>query len=201
MPTLAETRDHVRLALEDLSSSPVWSDEEIDAGLRQSLEGYSHRVPQEQTAEIPVAQGDSSLTLPDGVRRVLRVTDPRGAVIPPQAIPLRGTAGSEQSWEVWGNRVEFARRLPGGEVEIRYLGPRLFPPDEQSSMPVLEDDLSLLVVGAVRWCLEQRAIADWKRGSLPARYEMVLRRAQENEQAAWRTRDRQVRTSRMFGTS
>jgi hypothetical protein len=201
MPTLAETRDDVRLALEDMSSSPIWSDEEIDAGLRQSLERYSHRVPQVKTTNIPVAQGDSSLTLPDGVHRVLRVTDPRGSVIPPQTIPLRGTAGAEQSWEVWGNRVEFARRLPGDEVEIRYLGPRAFPTDDQSTVPVPEDDLSLLITGAVRWCLEQRAIADWKRGSLPARYEMVLRRAQENEQTAWRTRDRQVRTGRILGTS
>lgn len=201
MPTLSEARDHVRLALEDLTSTPLWSDEEIDTGLRQSLECYSQRVPKELTVEIPVDEGDSSITLPTGTRRVLRVIDPRGGVIPPQTIPLRGTAGAEQSWEVWGDRVEFARRLPAGNVEIRYLGPRTFPPDDESAMPLLADDLSLLILGAVRWCLEQRAIADWKRGSLPARYEMVLRRAQENEQAAWRNRERRINTGRMLGTS
>jgi hypothetical protein len=131
----------------------------------------------------------------------LRVIDPRGATVPPQTIPLRGTAGSEQSWDVWGDRLEFARRLPAGTVEIRYLGPREFPEDESNSMPVPDGDATLVIVGAVRWCLEQRSIADWKRGSLPARYEMVLRRAQENERAAWRTRERQVRIGRMLGTS
>ena len=200
MTTRADTRQRVRLALEDSGASTSWSDEEIDEGLVQALDEYSHRYPMELMAEIPVSEGQSSLDLPDGARSVRRVIDPNGNVVPPQTIPLRGTAGSEQSWEVWGDRVEFARRLPAGDVTLWYLGPRSFPESDGKSIPVPEEDISLLVLGAVMWCLEQRSVADWKRGSLPARYETVLRRAQEAYRSAWRSRERRVRTGRVVGT-
>jgi hypothetical protein len=200
MTTLNEARQRVRLALEDTGASSGWSDDEIDAGLSRALDEYSHRYPQEHKAAIPVTSGDSSLNLPEDARKVIRVFDPRGNVIPPQTIPLRGTAGSEQSWEVWGNRVEFTRRLPEGEVTLWYLGPREFPDSDESPVPVPEEDLSLLALGSVMWCLEQRAVADWKRGALPARYETVLRRAQESYRAAWRSRERRVRAGRVVGT-
>ena len=198
--TLANTRERVRLRLEDTGATTSWNDDEIDAGLRQALDEFSHRVPQEQTVTLEASEEDTSLKLPAGVRRVVRVVDPRGRVVPPQTIPLRGTAGSEQAWEVWGDRLEFSRRLPAGDVEVRYLGPRAFPESDGDPMPVPEEDLSLLVLGAAVWCLEQRSVAEWKRGALPARYEMVLRRAREEYQAAWRSRERQVRTGRLLGT-
>ena len=200
MTTLTEARQRVRLALEDSGASTSWADDEIDEGLVQALDEYSHRYPMELKVEIPVVEGQSSLDLPDGARSVRRVIDPRGNVIPPQPIPLRGTAGSEQSWEVWGDRVEFARRLPAGDVTLWYLGPRAFPDSDATEMPVPDEDVSLLVLGAVMWCLEQRSVADWKRGSLPARYETVLRRAQEAYRSAWRSRERRVRTGRIVGT-
>jgi hypothetical protein len=197
---LSETRGRVRLRLEDTGTTTSWSDEEIDAGLHQALDTYGHRFPAEQRSEFPVSSGDSSIELPDGIRKVVRVVDPRGAVVPPQSIPLRGKAGSEQAWEVWGNRLEFSRTLPDGEIQVWYLGPREFPGDETEPIPVPADDVSLLVLGAVTLCLEQRAVADWKRGSLPARYETVLRRAQDEYRAAWRSRERRVRVGRVVGT-
>lgn len=200
MTTLSETRQRVRLALEDTGASTSWTDEEIDEGLVRALDEYSHRSPVELKAEIPVSEGDSSLDLPNGARSVHRVIDPNGSVLPPQAIPLRGTAGSEQSWEVWGDRVEFARRLPAGDVTLWYLGARDFPESDEAPVPVPDEDVSLLILGAVMWCLEQRSVADWKRGVLPARYETVLRRAQEAYRSAWRSRERRVRTGRVLGT-
>jgi hypothetical protein len=198
--TLNHARNQVRLRLEDSGASTAWSDEEIDAGLRQALDQYSHRFPAELQIASPVSPGESSIELPDEVREVVRVIDPRGAVVPPQSIPLRGTAGSEQAWEVWGNRLEFSRKLPEGEVQIWYLGPRTLPKDDNESIPVPDEDVSLLVLGAAAWCLEQRAIADWKRGALPARYETVLRRAQDEYRASWRSRQRRLRVGRVLGT-
>jgi hypothetical protein len=196
---LNEVRNQVRLRLEDASGAG-WSDEEIDAGLSQSLDEYSHRRPQEMRKAIEVTIGDMSVDLPEGARQVLRVIDPAGNVIPPQSVPLRGSAGSEQAWEVWGNRIEFNRRLPEGEIDVWFHGPRAFPANDAEPMPVPDEDVSLLVAGAVVWCLEQRSVAEWKRGALPARYEMVLRRAQEEHRAAWRTRERRIRSGRIVGT-
>ena len=198
--TLTDAREQVRLRLEDDGGNGAWTDAEIDTGLARALDEYGHRYPMEQRAEIVVDQGDTSVDLPTGARSVVRVIDPRGRIIPPNAIPLRGTAGSEQGWEVWGDRVEFTRALPEGTLELWYRGPRTFPDDSADPLPVPPDDVSLLVLGAVTWCLEQRSVAEWKRGALPARYETVLRRAREEYQAAWRARARQVRTGRMVGT-
>jgi hypothetical protein len=200
MMTLTEIRNQVRLRLEDTGTTTSWSDEEIDAGLRQALDTYSFRSPAEQRMEIPVASGDSSIELPEEVRKVVRVIDPRGAVVPPQTIPLRGTVGSEQAWEVWGNRLEFSRTLPEGSVQIWYLGSRTFPESDSEPVPVPDEDVSLLGLGAAAWCLEQRAVADWKRGALPARYETVLRRAQDDYRAAWRGLERRIRVGRVVGT-
>lgn len=199
--TLAEARNRVRLRLEDTGAATVWSDEEIDAGLGQALDEYSHRYPTELRAQIAAEQDDTSIELPEGARQVKRVIDPTGRVVSPQTIPVRGAAGTEQAWEVWGNRIEFNRRLSEGTVEIRYTGARQLPTDEQAEVPVPGEDVSLLASGAVAWCLEQRSVADWKRGSLPARYETVLRRAREEYRSAWRARERQIRTGRMTGTA
>lgn len=198
--SLSDVRSQVRLRLEDTGASTSWSDEEIDAGLRQALDEYGHRYPLEQRTDTPVAEGDSSVDLPDGARKVVRVIDPHGRVVPPQPIPARATAGVEQAWEVWGDRVEFARNLPAGSVELWFLGQRSFPGNDEDPLPVPDDDVSLLALGSAAWCLEQRAVAEWKRGALPARYETVLRRAQDAYRAAWRTRQRQVRTGRIVGT-
>lgn len=199
--TLADVRAMVRLRLEDTGAMTSWSDDAIDAGLSQALDEYSHRYPQERQDEIPVEQGDMSIDLPDGARQVVRVIDPSGYVIPPQSVPVRGTSGSEQAWEVWGNRIELNRRLPAGTVVIWYLGSRQFPAGDSVSMPVPSEDVSLLVIGAAVWCLEQRSVADWKRGALPARYEMVLRRARDEYRAAWRAKERRVRTGQVIGTA
>jgi hypothetical protein len=198
--TLNDTRNQVRLRLEDTGATTSWTDAEIDAGLANSLDEYSHRYPAEQRSEFPVLDGDSSIELPDGVRKVVRVIDARGNIVPPQTIPLRGTAGSEQAWEVWGNRLEFSRTLTAGSVQIWFLGPRTFPQSDGEPLPVPDEDVSLLVLGAAAWCLEQRAVADWKRGALPARYETVLRRAQEEYRASWRSRTRTVQVGRVIGT-
>ena len=200
MTTLTEARNRVRLRLEDAGASTYWSDAEIDAGLGKALDEYSHRYPRELLDGVQVSAGESSIPLPADARKVVRVIDAQEQVIPPQAIPLRGTAGAEQSWEVWGDRIEFARRLPAGTVTIWYLGPRTFPESDADTIPAPDEDVSLLTIGAAAWCLEQRAVAEWKRGALPARYETVLRRAQEEYRAAWRGRERQVRAGRMIGT-
>jgi hypothetical protein len=200
MTTLTDTRQRVRLSLEDTGANTSWSDGEIDAGLMRALDEYSHRHPQDCVGSIPVNAGDSSVTLPPEVRTVKRVIDPNGHTVPPQAVPLRGTAGQEQSWDVWGDRLEFARRLPAGAVTIWYHGPHHFPETDEGEFSVPGEDVSLLVLGAVMWCLEQRSIADWKRGSLPARYETVLRRAQDAYRSAWRSRERRIRAGRMVGT-
>jgi hypothetical protein len=200
MMTLADVREQVRLRLEDTGTTTSWSDEEIDASLRQALAHHSHRFPAEQRMGIPVSPGDSSIELPDELQKVVRVIDPRDMVVPPQTIPLRGVAGSEQAWEVWGNRLEFSRMLPEGTVQLWYLGARSFPEEDSGPVPVPDEDVSLLVLGSVAWCLEQRAVADWKRGALPARYETVLRRAQDDYRAAWRSRERRVRVGRVVGT-
>lgn len=198
--TVSEARTRVRLRLEDGGASTVWSDEEIDAGLRQALDTYSHWFPDERSIEVQVQQGERSIDLPDDALRIQRVIDPRGSVIPPRGMPLRGTSAEEQGWEVWSDRIAFSCPLPAGDYEVWYTAPREFPSEDGEPLPVPANDVSLLVTGAVVWCLEQRSVAEWKRGPLPARYETVLRRAREEHDAAWRTKGRQVRTGRVVGT-
>lgn len=198
--TLNDARTRVRLRLEDTGTNTAWSDEEIDAGLTQALDEYSHRFPAERRAEVPVQQGDSSIDVPEGAWKVQRVTDPSGQVIPPQSISVRKRAGEEQAWEVWGERIEFNRALAGGEYTIRFTATRAFPGDSGDPLPVPDGDVSLLVTGAVAWCLEQRSVAEWKRGALPARYETVLRRARDEYREAWQSRLRQMRVGRVVGT-
>jgi hypothetical protein len=198
--SLSNARLRVRLRLEDTGASTSWSDEEIDAGLTQALDEYSHRFPAERSTVVSVQQDDTSIDLPEGAWQVKRIVDPRGQVIPPQSVRVRGRPGEEQAWEVWGDRIEFNRALFAGEYEIRFTASREFPENESDPLPVPDADVSLLVAGAVAWCLEQRSVAEWKRGVLPARYETVLRRARDEYHQAWQGRMRQVRTGTVFGT-
>jgi hypothetical protein len=198
--TLADARARVRLRLEDTSEAPGWSDADIDAGFRQALDEYSYRFPEQQTVAVPVSAGATAIDLPDRSAEVRRVVDPRGTVVPPRGQPVRAVSADEQSWEVWAGRVEFARALMAGNYSLWVTTPRTLPESDGEPLPVSDDDISLIVIGAALWCLEQRSVAEWKRGPLPARYETVLRRARDEYQSAWRARLRRVRTGRLLGT-
>lgn len=178
MATLSEMRTRVRVWLEDEAASPLWSDAEIDEGLKAELDEYSAWNPDHVRQTYAVAAGNTSISLGVEVLGVYRVVDPNGRIVPRRsASPARYVADEEQSWELWGSTLSLARQVVAGDWTVWYEGYRAFPATDAGTFPVPAGDEALIVAGAVVWCLEHRAREEWKRGPLPPRYEQRLQAA------------------------
>lgn len=198
--TLAEVRLETRRRLEDTSGSPLWGDADIDDGLRASLGEYSQWEREEARLVAVVEAGDRSIPLPGAIFRVTRVTGPAGRVIPRRAgEAVRSVSDEEVSWEPWAGELTFTQSLIAGDYEIRYLTARSMPSEASAAFPVRDEDIPLIVSGAVLRCLERRSLEDWKRGALPPRHDLVLRRAAMTYEREWDARRRVVRTSFVRG--
>ncbi|HET9015503.1 MAG TPA: hypothetical protein VFN57_07900 [Thermomicrobiaceae bacterium] len=197
MTTLGEARSRLRLWLEDPMPDGLWSDEELDEGLRQSLSTYGMLTPLEATATLTAADGDAALGLPAGARNIVRVTGPGGYVLPRRDLPERAGAGEELAWERWGDQLLFSRPLAAGNYAVRYHGPRLLPADDAGDVPIPDADLSLLVAGAALWAIEARSRQEWKRGPLPPRYEGRRLAAREDYHDLLAAFHRRVRSRRL----
>lgn len=196
MATLAEVRTRVRTWLEDSGASPLWSNDQIDEGLRVALDGYSQIAPDQKTATITAAAGDTTLPLPGPAMIVVRLRDPNGYILPARAAsPLRYDADEEQSWEGWDDELTLTRPATAGDYTVWYLATRTFPAADADAFPVPDVDLSLVLAGATYWAMQQRAGAEWKRGQIPARYQERLDAAKQDYNDLLAARRRRVRTT------
>lgn len=202
MTTLGDVRDRLRTRLEDTSASSLWSDTTLDEGLQRALDAYSQWSPSESVTTFTAADGDTSVSLPTGALRVLKVIDPNGWTIPPLAgESLRYTADEEQSWSVFAGSLRFARLLIAGTYTVYTTGARTWPAADDSDFPVIDSDVSLILAGATVYALEVRATQEWKRGPLPARYSEAISEARAAYAAEWRERRRVIRVHRLGSTN
>lgn len=193
MATLAEVRERLRTTLEDTGVAPLWRDAELDEALRAELDAYSAAAPEERVAQVVATEGDRTLPLPVGLIAMLRVVNGRGAVIPERSSPLRGAAGEELAWELFGGELRFSQPLQAGTYELWHTAFRTWPGSDEAAFPVPEADLSLVLAGAVVWALDFRARQEWKRGPLPPRHSLAREAAVDHYRRlsdAWRRKVR-----------
>lgn len=165
MSTLADFRTWARLALSD-SGSLIWSDAEIDQGLRQALSEYSAALPcsQETVLELPGEGWEVALDGLEGLLRVLDCRYPFDSSLSSAAQP----ANQALSWRLWWDdaRPVLELRTVGGRVpqageEIRlwYSKPHTIQDlDGAAASSVLAGHEQLLVSGAAGYAALQRVI-------------------------------------------
>lgn len=176
MTTRADVLARVRLRLEDTGVTPLWSDAEIEEGMRWMLDEYSAWWPEQDRVTVAVLADAREVTIPAGITRVLRVVDPNERVLPQRAgIPLGYDRDELASWEQWAGELVLTQAAEAGDyvlwVEQAYGWPAL----TTDVWPTPERDISLIVAGAAQWCMEFRATEEWKRGSMPSGYEHRMR--------------------------
>ncbi|MDI3340855.1 MAG: hypothetical protein QJR03_10010 [Sphaerobacter sp.] len=194
MPTVRELRDRLRVWLED-GGAGLWTDAELDEGLRWALEQYTHWAPAERTLTATVAAGATAVALPEDLLHVVRVIAPTGRVIPPRAAAAaRAAAGEELAWERFGQTLRFTQPLPSGDYTVLGAAGRALPAADDDPFPVPPPAETLIVAGALVWALEHWAREEWKRGPLPPRYEARLEAARRDYQALERALRRRLRT-------
>jgi hypothetical protein len=165
MSALADFRRWVRLALSD-SGSLVWSDDEIDQGLRQALSEYSAALPfsQETVLELPGDGWEVALDGLDGLQRVLDCHYPYDSTLSGAA----QLANQTHSWRLWWDDARpvlelrtAGGRLPQAEEELRvwYSTPHTIQDlDGAEASSVRAGHEQLLVSGAVGYAALQRVI-------------------------------------------
>ncbi len=192
MATIAAVRGRVRTRLEE-DAEAVWSDAELDEAISASLEEYSHLFPREESTDLAVAGGATSIAGPDGTVEVLRVCLENGSVVPRRSIPSRSASGEELAWEWFAGTIHFSRPIEAQTVTVwRLTGCSL------EQLP--EADVGIIVLGAVWRALQQRTVHDFKRGGPlgGTTYGGVVRSAEREYTRALDLRRRRVR-SRVMG--
>lgn len=201
MVTRGEVRDRVRLRLEHTGVATLWSDTEVLEGLRWMLDEYSARWPREDRVTVPALGGERELTAPAGVLRVARVVDPAGQVIMPRSGAPSGYVADEvPAWEWWGGNLVFTQPLVAGDYTIWGEWPWTFPVADGEEFPVPEVDVTLIVAGAACWCLDFRAMEEWKRGAIPQGYEQRVSAAKAEYRRQLDVRRRRVTVGRVVSS-
>lgn len=115
MSDLTDFRTWTRLALMD-SGAAIWSDDEIDAGLRSALSAYSQALPftKEAVLDLP---GDGEEIALDGLGELQSLLD---VVFPYDTLAGPGSQPGDQvlSWRLWWDdaRPVLSLRLSGGRL-------------------------------------------------------------------------------------
>jgi hypothetical protein len=165
-----QLRRALRRRLEDTAIEELWPDDVLNDALAQAIWQYGARVPVERTDTVAVAAGARHFPVPGASAargRVLRVTDPAGALV------RRGWSDEDvppgtQRWRWWQEAVRLEEPAAGGDWRVEYLGHRVMPNDDVSPAEVLPGDEPLLVTLAAINALHLRASAEAKRSGSPS---------------------------------
>jgi hypothetical protein len=177
--------------LEDTGGSPLWDDAALNEFLAAAVRGYGACFPTEISTTVMVNAGVQSAVVSPVIEgsRVVRVFDAAGRSIPrrqsvePGDSPLFGLA-SAQSWRWWGATLVLT--IPAsttGSWQIDYLGWRVLPPDDVTTVDVIAGDEDIVVLLAVAAALDRRAVEDGKRGLGRSAAAMALNAAKAREAA------------------
>ncbi|MBA2453514.1 MAG: hypothetical protein H0V47_10110 [Chloroflexia bacterium] len=191
MATLSTVRARIRTRLEEQAAA-VWSDVEIDEAITASLEEYSHLFPREESVDLPVIAGATSVDGPEDTFDVLRLTLGNGRVIPRRASPVGNSSGEELAWEWFAGTIHLSRPVEAQTLTVWGLTGRAI---EQ----VPEADIGVIVLGAVWRALQQRGVQDFKRGGSMGGMNAsdVIRSAEREYGRAMDSRRRRVRSRAM----
>lgn len=199
MTTLATARTLLRRRLEDASGTPLWSDALLGDALAAALNEYSQWSRQQGTTTFTASAGQLNVALPPTAREVVRVSDSAGRIYP------RATAGGgrardiEVEWEIWGGTLYFTAGLAADTYTIRYTADWTAPAGDGDSFGIPEADMDLLYALAAVVALSERAVQEWKRGQLPARYQTALSEARATAERQWDARRRRIRATSVVG--
>ncbi len=169
MTTRAELRSCLRRFLDDPDpDAPLWPDAALDDWLAQAAREYGARFPREATATIALVAAQTDYPLPDDARRVVRVESPPGQTIARRPPDLAHEPGTAQSYAAFGGALRFGLP-PVAAILVAYRGPYPWPVTADTPLPLPDDGLDLVLLGAAILALGQRQIAAAKRrgGSPP----------------------------------
>lgn len=191
MATLVSVRGRVRTRLEEQAAA-VWSDVEIDEAIGASLEEYSHLFPREESVDLPVIAGATSIDGPEDAFEVLRLTLENGWVVPRRASPIGNSSGEELAWEWFAGTIHFSRPVEAQTLTVWCL-------TGSAIEQVPEADIGVVVLGAVWRALQQRSVQDFKRGGPLGgmSYGAVIHSAEREYARAMNARRRRVRSRAM----
>lgn len=193
MPTMVSIRTRVRTRLEE-SVAAVWSDGDIDESITATLEEYSHLFAREESVELAVEAGATSVDGSAETFEVLRVVLENGSVVPRRAAPVGSSSGEELAWEWFAGTIYLSRAVEAQTLTVwRLTGHSI---DQVSAA-----DSGLLVLGAVWRSLQQRSVQDFKRGGPLGgmTYDTVIRSAEREYTRALDRRRRRVRAHVVSG--
>lgn len=184
MTTLAELRLSVRAELGDLSATPLWPDERLDAWVRDAIRAYGEALPRAATLELITLQGEPRYPLPADLLSVLAVDDAAGWPVP------RSADADAPGYEPAGGQliVRPTPRVSGQTITLRYLGLYAAPAADSDPLatPPRDDDLLRLAVAASAlrwlWTAEAKALRYVGRTGAPTGV-VALERANGYQQA------------------
>jgi len=173
MTSRATLRTSLRARLEDVGAGPLWDDATLNEAIAAAVRRYGQVVRASRTLSLSLAEGATSAILPADVEddRIVAVFDPDGN----RVARHRGTVSQpgepspgEQAWRAWGGLLSLDLPAAGGTWRLDYRAVRSVPADDAVAVDLASGDEDLIVSLALAIALDQRIVADAKRGTANA---------------------------------
>ena len=171
MTTRATLRTALRGRLEDLGAGPLWDDALLNEAIAAAIRRYGQEMPAHRATTLALTAGARSAVLPADVEddRIAAVTDPAGTRVPRHhAVPGDASAPGGQAWRVWGGLLSLDLPALAGSWRVEYRAARAIPADDAVAVDVAAGDEEIVLGLATAAALEQRVVAEAKRGTANA---------------------------------
>lgn len=185
MTTRSTLRTTLRGRLEDLGAGPLWDDALLNDAIATAIRHYGQSLPAHRTLSLTLAAGARSAVLPADVEddRIVVVIDATGERVPRhRAVAGGGTPPAAQAWRAWGGLLSLDLPAVAGAWRVEYRAARTPPADDAVALDVAAGDEEIVLDLAAAVALDQRVVADAKRGTandaLQARAEMARQAAE-----------------------
>ena len=168
MTTRATLRTALRGRLEDLGAGPLWDDALLNEAIAAAIRHYGQRLPAHRTLSLTLAAGARDAVLPTDVEddRIVAVVDPSGGRVPRhRAVAGDDTPPAAQAWRAWGGLLALDLPSAAGAWRVEYRAARAIPADDAVGVDVVAGDEEIVLDLAAAVALDQRVVADAKRGT------------------------------------
>ncbi|MEJ7762382.1 MAG: hypothetical protein WKF80_06275 [Thermomicrobiales bacterium] len=168
MTTRATLRAALRGRLEDLGAGPLWDDALLDEAIAAAIRRYGQALPAHRMLSLTLAAGARSAVLAEDVQddRIVAVIDPAGTRVPRhRAVPGDDAAPPGQAWRAWGGVLALDRPAAPGAWRVEYRAARARPGSDAVAIDVATGDEEIVLGLATAAALDQRVVADAKRGT------------------------------------
>lgn len=166
MPTRADLRTLLRRRLEDTTATPLWDDAALNDLLVDAVRQYGMRFPAEETMQLPVTDGATSIAVDPEilVHDIVAVRDGLGRNLPQMRSAPEPWTTSVQSWRWWNGALILSSPALGGTWEIDYFARRELAGNDVDTVHIRAGDEEIVILMAASGALLRRAVELSKRG-------------------------------------